>query len=99
MGLKVQNLGGGAQTLTNEFFYEYLLSINATPLHADFFKGSSAGHNNSRGILYSEETASVFWWPDSQMDVVLHRGSRLVVGSIRDGIRIVWGWKHFRSSA
>jgi hypothetical protein len=68
-----------AVSLTNPFFYKHFLSVNSTPFNTDLFKGPTVSQNIFSGVLYRVETASVFWRSDNQMDVVLHRGSQLVV--------------------
>lgn len=76
---KCQKLIAASYVYAIPLLDDSILVVNSMPLHRDFFECSTVSQNILGNVLYGIETASVFWWADKQMDVVLHGGSRFVV--------------------
>src|SRR5258708_922403 len=76
---KCQKLIAASYVYTIPLLDDSILVVNSMPLYRDFFECSTVSQNILGNVLYGVETASIFWWSDKQMDVVLHGGSRFVV--------------------
>lgn len=65
---KAEKSAAAARTLTNQLLYDHLLVVNSVPLNGDFFDWSTVSQNIFTGDFHRVETASVFWWSDTQTD-------------------------------